>query len=163
MKNIFTTGTAALGILLWTPLTSFAAAGRTHPGQANDFGIGAIIGSPTGLTAKYWYNRHNAVDATLGWNFSGPDQVQINADHLWHVELESLKVPQGRLPAYVGIGLRVLAGNDSEAGIRIPLGLSYLFAYIPLEAFAEIAPVVKFAPDTGGDVDGGIGLRFYFK
>jgi len=32
-----------------------------------------------------------------------------------------------------------------------------------LEIFAEIVPVIEFAPDTDGDVDGAIGIRYYFK
>ena len=53
--------------------------------------------------------------------------------------------------------------DDSEGAIRIPLGLSYLTARLPLELFAEIVPVVEFAPDTDADVEGGVGIRFYFK
>jgi hypothetical protein len=29
-------------------------AGPAQPGVARDFGVGAIVGDPTGLTAKYW-------------------------------------------------------------------------------------------------------------
>jgi len=60
-------------------------------------------------------------------------------------------------------GLRVLAGDHPEAGLRIPLGLSYLLSQAPVEIFAEIVPVVEFAPDTSGEVDGAIGVRYYFK
>ena len=59
--------------------------------------------------------------------------------------------------------MRVLAGDHSEAGIRIPLGITYLVHTAPLEVFAEIVPVVRFAPDTAGDVDGAVGVRYYFK
>ena len=27
----------------------------------------------------------------------------------------------------------------------------------------ELAPVIEFAPDTESDLEGGIGLRFYFR
>ena len=55
----------------------------------------------------------------------------------------------------------MIAGDRSQAGLRLPLGLSYLMNQT-YRIFAEIVPVVRFAPDTGGDVDGGIGVRYYF-
>jgi hypothetical protein len=59
--------------------------------------------------------------------------------------------------------LRVLGGEDSQAGIRFPIGLSWLAERVPVELFAEIVPVLEFAPDTDGDIDGGVGVRYYFK
>ena len=74
-----------------------------------------------------------------------------------------VSIGEGRLPVYFGLGLRVLAGGHAQAGIRLPLGLSYLADRAPVEVFAELVPVLKFAPDTGGDVEGGVGVRYYFK
>ncbi|OGR93020.1 MAG: hypothetical protein A2992_04585 [Elusimicrobia bacterium RIFCSPLOWO2_01_FULL_59_12] len=149
-----------LGFVL--ALASSAGAAK-QPGEPRDFGVGAIFGSPTGLSMKYWLTDVSAVDAAMAWHFGDDDRFQIHSDYLWHITLPSLKVAEGRLPAYVGVGLRVLAGNDSEAGVRIPLGMSYLVERAPLELFAEIVPVVEFAPDTEGEIDGGVGIRFYFK
>ena len=131
--------------------------------QPGDFGVGAILGAPTGLSLKYWYTDSAAIDGALAWHFGDDDRFQIHADHLWHVTIPGLTIPDGRMPLYFGLGLRVLAGDHSEAGVRIPLGLSYLLDKAPVEFFAEIAPVVEFAPDTAGDVEGGVGIRYYFK
>ena len=134
-----------------------------QPGQPGDFGLGAMFGAPTGITAKYWYSGQAAIDAGLAWHFGGDARFQMHADHLWHISVPQWNVPNGRLPFYVGAGLRVLAGDHPQAGIRIPLGLSYLITNAPVEVFAEIVPVVEFAPDTAGDLDGAIGVRYYFK
>jgi hypothetical protein len=104
-----------------------------------------------------------AIDAAAAWHFGDDDRFQIHSDALWHFLAPNLKIPEGMLTPYLGLGLRVLAGDHSQAGIRIPLGVSYLFGSAPLEAFAELAPVAEFAPDSGLDIDGGVGLRFYFK
>ena len=143
------------------------AFGKTYtsaqPGQARDFGVGAILGSPTGFSLKYWLTDTTAVDGAFAWHFGDHNRFQFHADHLWHIRLPEVNVPDGRLPFYVGAGLRVISGPDAEAGVRIPLGLSYLLSKAPLEFFAEIVPVIDFAPDTEADLDGGIGVRYYFR
>jgi hypothetical protein len=154
----------AVGLLLVCARPAVHAAALTRqPGHGGDFGIGAILGAPTGLSAKYWLSETSAIDGALAWHFGDDDRFQIHADHLWHFYPDSLRVPNGKLPFYFGAGLRILAGDHSEAGIRIPFGLSYLASAVPVEAFAELAPVVEFAPDTEGSLEGGIGVRFYFR
>ena len=142
---------------------SSALAANVQLGKPHDLGVGAVIGSPTGLSLKYWLTPATALDGVLAWHFGDEDQLQIHVDHLWHLNVPSLKVPNGRLPVYVGVGLRALMGEDAEAGVRIPVGLAYLLKTIPLEPFVEIAPVVRFAPDTGASLDGGVGIRYYFR
>jgi hypothetical protein len=147
-------------------LVLFGMTGRASAalvGQANDFGIGGILGAPTGLSLKYWFTDRTAVDGALAWHFGDDSRLQIHADHLWHIRIPQWHVPHGQLPVYVGVGMRVIAGDDSEAGVRIPLGLSYLMNEAPVEIFAEIVPVIEFAPDTEGELDGAIGVRYYFK
>jgi hypothetical protein len=134
-----------------------------QPGQPKDFGAGVVLGSPTGFTMKYWMDQISAFDGSLAYKFGHEDRFAITADYLWHIPLPVAASFPGKLPFYVGGGLRVLTGNDSEAGIRIPLGLSLLLGNAPIEFFAEVVPVVRFAPDTDADLDGGVGLRYYFK
>ena len=51
--------------------------------------------------------------------------------------------------------------SDDKIGIRIPVGLSYLFANSPLEFFVEVVPLLDLSPDTELDFNGGLGLRYY--
>ncbi len=67
------------------------------------------------------------------------------------------------MPLYYGIGGRLLNTSDTRVGIRGVIGLDYLFASSPLDLFFEIAPVLDFAPDTQMDLEGGVGMRFYFR
>ncbi len=39
--------------------------------QDRDFGLGVIIGEPTGISAKLWTSPINALDFGLGWSYGG--------------------------------------------------------------------------------------------
>ena len=138
------------------------------------FGIGVIVGEPTGLSIKKWIGKDRAIDAAAAWSFSENDSFQIHADYLIH-NFGILKTGDvgGRLPLYFGVGGRLKLENhdspkgrnshDALLGVRIPLGISYLFAKAPVEIFAEIVPILDLVPDTEFDLNGAIGARFYFR
>ncbi|MBI5241335.1 MAG: hypothetical protein HY926_12755 [Elusimicrobia bacterium] len=132
------------------------AAAQEQPGQ---IGVGAYIGTPFGFSAKYLIDRRNAVDAAFGVQ---DGDLDMHLDFLTHFRDMSHQPPQGRLAPYLGLGLKVKDEPDALFGIRFLGGLSYAFPKAPLEAFAEIAPVLRMAPSLGSGVDGGVGLRYYF-
>jgi hypothetical protein len=127
------------------------------------FGIGVIAGEPTGITGKYMLNDTNGIDAGVGWKTSGDSEFHIYADYLFHIH-DLIKVKKGALPVYVGGGLRWVDRDkkDNKFGFRIPVGLEYLFDNVALGAFAELVPVLNLTPDTDFDLEGGVGIRFYF-
>jgi hypothetical protein len=135
-------------------------ADTSRVGAAEDLGIGVQLGQPMGVTGKYWLSSTSAIDGFMGYHFNS--NFDIHADYLWHT-FSSFNVSDGRMPFYFGLGGRVFGGNDSQFGIRIPFGVSYLFPSQPLEAYAELAPVVKIAPGIGADIDGAVGLRYYLN
>jgi len=143
-----------LFILIAVP--ALAADGRT-------FGIGVIAGEPTGITGKYMLNENSAIDGGVGWKTSDNNEVHIYGDYLFHL-YDLIKVQKGSLPVYVGGGLRYVDRDkkDNKFGIRIPVGIEYLFEGVALGAFAELVPVLNLTPDTDFDLEGGIGIRFYF-
>jgi hypothetical protein len=160
--NRFFAVSVACGVFCASTLGA-ADISHRHPGEAGDLGVGVVLGSPTGLTMKYWLDQSNAFDASLAWKFGHDDRLAMSADYLWHITLSDVYSLPGKLPFYAGAGLRVLAGDDSEAGLRIPLGLAFLFHDAPIEIYGEIVPVVRFAPDIDSDLDGGVGFRYYFR
>jgi len=131
------------------------------------FGAGIILGEPTGFSLKYWLNDRMAVDGALGASFQHSDEDEssfyMHGDVLWH-NFDLLPVPSGRLPVYFGVGglLRVRDDQDNEVGIRVPVGLSYMFENAPIDVFVEIGPALDLAPNVRGEVTGGIGVRFWF-
>jgi hypothetical protein len=145
---------------LFLGLTAPVLAISSRVGNADDLGVGIALGQPFGATAKYWLSSSSAIDAFMGYHWN--HNFDTHADYLWH-SFSSFNVSSGRMPFYFGLGARILGGDDSQLGLRFPLGLSYLFSTQPLEAFAEIAPVFKVAPDIGGDIDGLVGIRLYIN
>ena len=132
------------------------------------FGLGVIVGEPTGLSLKYWLDDERAIDGAAAWSFSENDSFQLHGDYLIH-NYDWLGVDE--LPCYYGLGAR-LKFKDSDGrgrnedhaifGIRFPLGVTYLFDEVPLDVFAELVPVLDVAPDADMDINAAIGLRFYF-
>jgi hypothetical protein len=52
--------------------------------------------------------------------------------------------------------------NDAMFGIRVPVGITYLFDDYPLDLFFELVPVLDLSPDVDLDINAALGLRFYF-
>jgi hypothetical protein len=131
--------------------------------ERNRFGVGVIGGEPTGITAKFMIDDNNAIDGGIGWELSGDNDLHIYGDYLYHF-YDLIKVPHGELPLYFGGGLRFVDRDkkDDKFGLRFPVGVEYLFENVSLGAFFELAPVLNLSPDTDLDLEGGIGIRYFF-
>ena len=128
--------------------------------QDSGFGIGIIVGEPTGISAKLWTGSKQAFTGAVAWSLDD-DSFHLHVDHLWHIE--SVEVEKGRLPFYVGVGGKLeVNNNDTNIGVRIPLGVNYLFAVAPLDVFLEIVPAMRLVKDTEFEIDAGIGIRYFF-
>jgi hypothetical protein len=129
---------------------------------ADDFGVGAVVGDPTGFSGKIWSNDRNAVDFALAWSLDDERSFDFHADYLIH-DYTVFNVTHGKLPLYYGIGGRLMDARDTHVGLRGVIGLDYLFSRSPLDLFFEIAPVLDMTPETAMDLEAGIGMRFYFR
>ncbi len=147
-----------LGLLVFQGQAAEAVSSRV--GAAEDLGIGFALAQPMGVTGKYWLSSTSAVDAVMGYHWNS--NFDMHADYLWH-SFSSFYVASGRLPFYLGLGGRVLLGDDSQFGLRFPLGISYLLPNDPIEFFAEVAPVMKLTSGIGADIDGILGVRLYIN
>jgi hypothetical protein len=134
------------------------------------YGIGVIIGSPTGFTGKYFLATRSAAQINAGWSFIGDVGFHITGDYQFLfpgvVRGESGETLDNVVP-YLGLGGRFRvkeneASNDTDfhIGLRIGGGLEYLIDRFGV--FLEIYPVVDFVPETDFDFEGGLGFRFYF-
>jgi hypothetical protein len=130
--------------------------------QDKNFGLGIILGEPTGVSAKLWTSSENAFDFAAAWSFKGDGHLLLQADYVWHM-FRLISVSSGKLPFYVGIGGRVVLADDALIGVRVPLGLDYMFADAPIDIFVELVPILDLAPETDFDFGGGIGARFWFN
>lgn len=126
-----------------------------------NFGLGIIVGEPTGVSAKLWITERTAVDMAAAWSFSDEEAFHLHADYLFH-NFDLITVEQGRLPVHFGIGGRLKFEDESRLGVRIPIGLTYIFDGAPVDIFFEVVPILDLAPDTDFSANGAIGARFFF-
>jgi hypothetical protein len=137
------------------------------------FGIGLIIGEPTGISARLYLSDTTAVQAALGSAFIGGG-LQIHADYVWHPWI--LEQREGfALVAYAGPGARLIyydQGRDGSGFVAIGArgvgGIVFDFTEVPLDVFVEVAGVVEMRLGEGEDrgvglgINAGAGARYYF-
>lgn len=132
--------------------------------EEKSFGLGLIIGEPTGLSANYFLTPDNSIDLAFAWNVSGNNDTVLHADYLWYKH-GFFQAGKAQMPLYFGVGGRMVFrdNNSDKFGVRVPVGLTYRFADPKfLELFGEVAPVLDLAPSMKLDLNVGIGVRFYF-
>ncbi len=135
-----------------------------YDSYARKFGVGVTFGEPIGADLKYWFNDTMAIDGAIGWSSHDDTDLYLHSDVLWH-DFHLIPVSQGQMPLYFGVGAlaRFRSDNqDNQVGIRVPVGVSYMFDNAPVDIFAEIAPALDVAPFTRGEVTGGVGIRYWF-
>ncbi len=131
--------------------------------QSKPFGIGIILGAPTGLSAKYWTSVINAFDFGLGYSFEKNSHFHLHGDYLFHnnAPINSSE----KISIYYGPGMRLkLQGdNKSRLGVRGVLGGLWMPRVTSIDVFVEIAPVMDLIPATKFSFDGGLGVRFFLN
>jgi hypothetical protein len=142
--------------------------------QERRFGLGVILGEPTGISAKLWTSHDNAFDFGLGWSlggdrigkydgdYTGGSRVHFHMDYLWHAWNAIHSTEQ--FPLYYGFGGRVNtgAGYNSSVAIRGVLGIAWIPHETPIDIFLEVVPSLQLTSSTGFGIDAGIGARYFF-
>ena len=147
MKNLILC--AACLMLMGAPL----AAGSADA----DFGLGIVLGAPSGISAKIPTGTSNSVDLILGYGLNdGPGccrdggRLYMGGDYLWY-NYSLIHVSKGKLPLYYGPGINASFANNSKVGVRGVIGLEYQFSGAPFDVFFELGPGIK--PRTPGPPD----------
>ncbi len=146
----------------WIVLVVWAAAVTGAIAQEHGpFGVGAVLGEPTGLTAKQYVSDDIAFDATVYWSFVARDTFYVHVDYLHHTD-SFFDIRAEGLSFYAGIGGMIQLSADPAFGPRIPFGVSYMLPGLPVETFFEIGPMLLLYPETAAAGSLGIGARYYF-
>ena len=137
---------------------AFAIQGTDHK-----FGAGVMIGSSTGFNFKHWFKEKEALDFYLSFS---KNKVEIHSDYLRHKK-KYIRIGKEELSLHYGAGLKILNKDNGkdQIGIRIPVGVDYFFkdfSNIPVDIFLELAPVLNFVTETDLDINGYLGVRYYF-
>ncbi|MEO7732902.1 MAG: hypothetical protein ABIY55_18195 [Kofleriaceae bacterium] len=142
------------------------------------FGLGLELGAPTGVTGKYFLSGDRALDFGVGdiYNNGNRYGLHVYGDYLFHpVSLVSTEAFE--LPLYIGLGGRIWDFQDRgpavrddaiAVGFRVPVGVSFDFNNVPLDAFIQVVPVLDVysgyqAHDLYLDLDFSIGVRYWFN
>jgi hypothetical protein len=167
---------AAIALLVATAALHSPPAEAQKPGEKGAFGAGLMLGEPTGIAVKLYLGGDSdlAVAAAVGPAL-GAGGLHVHADLLWHPWILT-KEPSFVLPAYVGVGIRLLdhardpEDDDFHIGPRAVGGILFDFTEVPIDVFAEVAGVLEYR--TGGSdpdhegmalaLNAGIGARYYF-
>lgn len=163
-------------------LTATAPATASEVGEGKIFGLGPIVGEPTGGTGKAWFNDALALQFHAAITWWDIHRFALFADFLWH----PIEVTDNRyfeLAWYLGVGGGVgirapwddhekRHGHDDDwepdpaVWIRVPIGFAFLFHERPVEAFIEFGPTLRFdfAHELDIDFRGffAVGGRWYF-
>ena len=142
--------------------------------KGGQLGIGIILGEPTGLSFAYRLSRKNFLSTALTWSVKD-DEFRVYMDYYfrkWNLTKDEFK--EVDFPVQIGIGLKGGVSNEKEnsfsteekmeaaASLRFPFGMSGVWLNYPFEIFLEIAPGMKLIPEPEFDLDGGLGVRYFF-
>lgn len=171
-------------LVIWTSTADAQRRRRGNRGQdfvtQDTFGLGLMLGGPTGLNGKYYLGADTALDFGIGAHRFGrfDNALQIHVDYLWH-PVNLVEHDAFDLPLYFGIGGRLLAFGDRDRndnfddddvhlGVRGPIGIAMIFNEVPIDIFFEIALVVDIIVEGRdddvlfADLNALIGFRYYF-
>lgn len=129
--------------------------------------LGAIVGDPTGVSAKYDLSENRALDFALSWSMGSRTGVQMHGDYLIILP-NRIGAGDTDLDVYYGIGARMIGIDRDEhkgkiaLGPRAPLGLRMELKDPTVEFFGEVAGILDLIPSTAFDVDLGVGVRYRF-
>jgi len=133
--------------------------------RAEAIGIGLFLGEPSGLDLKIGLGRRSALDIVIGQSSFRDSRT----DYLHLTYLLTPFVANGRsvlVPLRIGIGAAAIGVVDDNAhvAVRMPLEIGFRFRRTPLEIYGEVALKGVFVEEDfiTFDVDGGLGVRFYF-
>jgi hypothetical protein len=154
MRTPFTVAAAAFAIAFASPHAAHAQGGT---------GLGIIVGEPTGLSAKTWVGANSALDLGLAWSFVDDGAAHVHGDYLVH-NFSLFDTDRGALPLYYGIGMRaIVRDDDARLGLRVPVGLAYIFGGSQADVFFELAPILDLTPETEFRLNGAAGIRYFFR
>ncbi|HCP41822.1 MAG TPA: hypothetical protein DIT65_08495 [Cryomorphaceae bacterium] len=146
-------------VLLAALVTGLSASAQDYKGH---YGIGFVIGKPSGFSIKKFNNSREALQYTVGYNTDQNSEINLGVDFLLH-NYDYIRAERGSIPLYYGLGVHVRSyENKSQIYARVPLGISYELNDLPLDIFFEFCPGLAVVPTPSLVINYGVGGRFFF-
>lgn len=156
----------------------FMGSGMLIHAQDHGFGLGIMLGEPTGISGKAWTGGNNAIAFGVAWGGWGRGgYFHLHGDYLFH-NFNLINVNKGRMALHYGPGIRMRSwtgdrywangrwydsrGGHTRLGVRFPVGLTYMFEGAPVDIFLEASPTLDIVPSTTFDIGAALGFRYFF-
>ena len=153
--------------MLKSTLVLIAMVMGVQAAQANEAGV--IVGSETGLSAKFELAENNrAIDLAVAYRFNSNTSLSVHADYLIENARHFTLRDASNLNMYYGLGARIENINSgtnkgkTAVGVRAPLGVDYKITNPDVTFFGEVAVVLDVVPDSSVEFAAGIGARIRF-
>lgn len=133
-----------------------------------DSAVGAVLGDPTGLSARVGLDAQHSFEAALAYSTSHYEGLHVHGTYLWDQARTFRAANAGPVDLYYGLGFRLISISKGDRkdeialGPRAPLGLLYNINNPNLEIFGELSVAVDIVPKTDVDLDVGVGVRIRF-
>lgn len=135
--------------------------GVAKTASAQDFGLGLMVGEPTGLSAQFALTGADALNGAVGFNILDEGRLYIHLDYI-RTLAELASTSSVVIPFYFGIGGFVAADKNASVGARVPFGIQFDFTSAPIHIFAEIAFRLRLIEDIKAGAAGALGFRYFF-
>jgi hypothetical protein len=133
------------------------------------FGIGLVLGDPSGLSAELRLGGHTSLDLAVGVDRWYGNDLYVHADYLVYL----VNLANGGsvdVPIYLGVGPVIWQHDDPNGnlhvGARVPIGIAIALRRTPVQFFFELAPRLFIFHTYQGegrfDLTGALGFRIYF-
>lgn len=157
---------------LLATLLSAPTAQATEIGSPRSFGLGIQLGSPSGITGKYYLgDRQNAISFAIGSHYNGRfyNGLWLTGSYDFHIT-DLVDEAEFVMPLRVGIGGFLATGSygfgsyydDVFIGARAPIGLDFDLNAAPVQIYVEVAFNLVLYPGIYAGLDAGLGVRYYF-
>ena len=65
-------------------ITCLVVMSGTINSQTNGFGLGLILGEPTGISIKQWIKPDYSINGAAAWSFIDDSAIHLHADYVFH-------------------------------------------------------------------------------
>jgi len=140
----------------------FSAVVDVYASNKRVWSVGIMISEPSGVSIKYWLTEEVGFASGMAWEIGEKSWFYVHLDYLKHnYKVLEPKEFSGKFPLYYGIGL-CMRSRDNNVGVRIPVGVEYIFKEIPFSLFGEVICVFIVSPKTSLYPAAALGARFIF-
>ncbi|MGO8694115.1 MAG: hypothetical protein ACLQMF_10645 [Rectinemataceae bacterium] len=152
-------------VVLFMIAAAGAAFAEAPAAKSPDIALGVFLGEPTGISIRWGIAKNQSLEGKAAWSFvdTGHQEASFTFQANYLLEFPGiLVVKREDFPLYVGFGAETHLGDSDTFGLRIPLGVVYRFANVPLELCLELGIGMELFPATTVVGSGGLGIRYRF-